>query len=73
MIVCVCHRVSDKDIARHVQHGCTSFESLQADTGVATCCGCCESCAREAFDDARHHQRAASKPIQWMTQMPMAA
>ena len=60
MIVCVCHRVSDKDISRHVQQGCASFESLQADTGVATCCGCCESCAREVFHDAKSQQRRAT-------------
>ncbi|HYR26340.1 MAG TPA: (2Fe-2S)-binding protein [Aquabacterium sp.] len=53
MIVCVCHRVSDREIARHAQQGCASFEDLQIDTGVATCCGCCESCAREVFHEAR--------------------
>lgn len=59
MIVCVCHRVSDKDISRQVQQGCMSFEGLQANTGVATCCGCCESCAREVFHDAKSQQRHA--------------
>jgi bacterioferritin-associated ferredoxin len=53
MIVCVCNRISDREINRRVQQGCTSFDELQMDTGVATCCGCCESCAREVFHDAR--------------------
>jgi bacterioferritin-associated ferredoxin len=53
MIVCVCHRVSDRDIARHANQGCMSFDDLQMDTGVATCCGCCETCAREVFTSAR--------------------
>lgn len=60
MIVCVCHRVSDKDIARHVQQGCASFEHLQADTGISTCCGCCEGCARDVFHDARTQKRAGA-------------
>lgn len=53
MIVCVCHRVSDREIARHARQGCTSFEALQFETGVSTCCGCCESCAREVFHEAQ--------------------
>ena len=43
MIVCVCHRVSDRDIEREVRHGCTSFEELQDELRVATACGVPES------------------------------
>jgi bacterioferritin-associated ferredoxin len=59
MIICVCHRVSDRDIARAVREGCISFEQLQFDLGVATCCGKCQDSAREAL---KHHavQVAAS-------------
>ena len=46
MIVCVCHRVSDRDIARHVRGG-MSFDDIQLELGVATQCGRCESCARD--------------------------
>jgi bacterioferritin-associated ferredoxin len=53
MIVCVCHRVSDRDIARAVQAGCDSFDDLQFELGVATCCGKCHDCARDTF-----HQHA---------------
>jgi len=52
MIVCLCHRVSDHDIARAVRDGTTSFEVLQDDTRVASSCGCCHDCARETFDAA---------------------
>jgi bacterioferritin-associated ferredoxin len=52
MIVCVCHRVSDKDIHHHASQGCVSFDALQMETGVSTCCGRCEDCAREVLDDA---------------------
>jgi bacterioferritin-associated ferredoxin len=54
MIICVCHRVSDRDIARAVQDGCASFEELQFELSVATACGKCGDCARETF-----HQHAA--------------
>ena len=59
MIVCVCHRVSDRDIARAVAAGCASFEELQFELGVATRCGRCGDCARDVF-----HQHAALAPAQ---------
>lgn len=52
MIVCVCHRVSDRDIHRAVHDGALSFEDVQADLGVATACGSCLDCARETWAEA---------------------
>lgn len=49
MIVCICHRVSDRDIARAVRAGCESFEALQDDLRVATACGACHDCASATF------------------------
>jgi bacterioferritin-associated ferredoxin len=46
MIVCVCNRISDREIVRHVQAG-MDFSDIQLELGVGTCCGCCETCARE--------------------------
>jgi bacterioferritin-associated ferredoxin len=46
MIVCVCHRVSDRDIAREAAAG-ASFDDLQVDLGVGTRCGACLDCARD--------------------------
>jgi len=46
MIVCVCRRVSDREIARHVRAG-MGFDDIQFELGVATQCGQCESCARD--------------------------
>lgn len=59
MIVCICHRVSDRDIARAAASGCTSFEELQVDTGVATRCGKCHDCARQTFQS---HAGAGAAP-----------
>ena len=46
MIVCVCHRISDRDIARNVRSG-MDFDDIQLELGVATQCGQCEGCARD--------------------------
>ena len=59
MIVCVCHRVSDREIARHVHAG-MDFSDLQLELGVATQCGRCEGCAREVVEQcSRMHPVAA--------------
>lgn len=52
MIVCLCHRVCDRDIHQAVRDGTASFELLQDETRVASSCGCCYDCAREIFDAA---------------------
>lgn len=50
MIICVCHRVSDRDIARQAQDGCPSFDALQDELRVGTACGACRDCARSCFE-----------------------
>ena len=57
MIVCVCRRVSDRDIARHARAG-MGFDEIQFELGVATQCGCCESSAREVVA-----QCSANRPV----------
>jgi bacterioferritin-associated ferredoxin len=52
MVVCICHRVSDRDIAKRASQG-ASFEDIQMDLGVASQCGSCESCAREVIEQCR--------------------
>lgn len=53
MIVCLCHRVTDRDIRHAVQaEGVQCFEQLKDQTRLASCCGCCHDCAREVFDEA---------------------
>jgi len=55
MIVCVCKRVSDREIARHAAAG-LDFDDIQLMLGVATQCGRCEGCARDVV--AMHRQAA---------------
>ena len=62
MIVCVCHRVSDRDIAIAASSGCASFEALQDDLRVATACGACRDCACAVFDESRMQGSASRAP-----------
>jgi bacterioferritin-associated ferredoxin len=57
MIVCLCHRVSDRDIHRVVGEGVANFEHLQDLTRVASNCGCCLDSAQMIFEEA-----CASRP-----------
>lgn len=50
MIVCVCHRVSDKTIAHCARSG-MGFDDIQLELGVATQCGQCEGCARSLWSE----------------------
>jgi len=59
MYVCVCHGISDKRLNQAIQEGVRSFEQLQARTGVATCCGSCEPCARQILDERLDSAQAA--------------
>jgi len=49
VIVCLCHRISDRDIARAAKEGCPDYDALQEDLRVGTSCGACDDCARTVF------------------------
>lgn len=54
MYVCICNSVTDGQIRKLVCDGrCASFEELQAETAVSTCCGKCRECALGCFQEAR--------------------
>ncbi|HET6587082.1 MAG TPA: (2Fe-2S)-binding protein [Oleiagrimonas sp.] len=57
MYVCICQSVTDRDIRRQAGDGVRSFADLQARTGCATCCGCCESEARQVLANAVRDER----------------
>jgi bacterioferritin-associated ferredoxin len=58
MIICVCHRVSDRTIRQCARQG-MAFDDLQLELGVATQCGKCESCARAVWQECSHTTPAA--------------
>jgi bacterioferritin-associated ferredoxin len=59
MIVCVCHRISDREIARHARAG-MDFDDIQFELGVATQCGQCEDCARDIVAQCNSTQPVAA-------------
>jgi len=71
MIVCVCRRVSDRDIEREVRAGCCCFDALQDELGVARSCGACADCARAVF--ARAIGSAAPGGVAVPMARPLAA
>lgn len=69
MIVCLCHRISDRDIREAVRTGTRDFDTLQDETCIARNCGCCEDCAVETFEEALA-KHAASTSIATVTNLP---
>lgn len=59
MIVCVCRRISDREIARHARAG-MGFDEIQFELGVATQCGQCEGCARDVVAQCSSTQPVAA-------------
>ena len=61
MYVCVCHGISDRRLREAVQRGARSFEELQAQTGVSTCCGACEPMARAMVEQPEAPDRQSTE------------
>jgi bacterioferritin-associated ferredoxin len=70
MIVCICHRVSDRDIAHAVRAGCASFDELQDELRVGLGCGACHECARDTFE--AHRPQVIEHPRRWRAQLAQA-
>ncbi|MDO8720106.1 MAG: (2Fe-2S)-binding protein [Polaromonas sp.] len=74
MIICVCRRISDREIARHARAG-MGFDEIQFELGVATQCGRCEGCARDVVAQCSAtsptaHIKQANRPLEshaWTT------
>ena len=52
MYVCLCNAITENEIRQAAALGMTKLEDLKDGLGVATCCGTCESCAREILQEA---------------------
>ncbi|PIT20038.1 bacterioferritin [Snodgrassella communis] len=53
MYVCLCNAITDRQIKETVAAGASSLTDLQAQLGVATCCGCCADLA-SSYLSCRH-------------------
>jgi bacterioferritin-associated ferredoxin len=63
MIVCICNNVSDRDIRKAVAAGMSTMRELRQNLGVATCCGKCDSCARQVLRECLAHAQPSVAPI----------
>jgi bacterioferritin-associated ferredoxin len=53
MIVCVCNRISEKEVRAAARAGATTPEAAYARVGCEVQCGCCLDYAQEVMDEAR--------------------
>jgi bacterioferritin-associated ferredoxin len=53
MYVCVCNTVTDRRIREAIAAGADSFEALQEELDVSTCCGSCEPEVRAILAEAK--------------------
>ena len=66
MIVCVCRKISDREIAHRARAG-MGFDEIQFELGVAMQCGQCEGCARDVVAQCSAHPIAL---IKWADKRP---
>jgi bacterioferritin-associated ferredoxin len=63
MIVCICHHVTDRDIARYAAEGASCLDDLRRATALGSSCGKCNDCADMLLQQARQdHARPDSQP-----------
>ena len=53
MIVCVCNRITEKEVRDAAREGASTPEQAYARAGCEVQCGCCLDYAQEVIDDAR--------------------
>lgn len=73
MYVCVCHGVTESQIARAVDQGATRFRELRNDLRVATGCGLCASCARDCLKESLANRAPDERPLLTISTQPSAS
>lgn len=61
MFICICNAITERQVQAAVTAGATTLSDLQAQLGVATCCGCCADTAREYLPGGRHAGQATGE------------
>jgi bacterioferritin-associated ferredoxin len=61
MYICICHGITDRDIAASARKGARSVRDLEQSLGVGTGCGRCRSAAAELLRECRSD--AVSPPL----------
>jgi len=51
MYVCICNKVSDKDIKASIQEGLTTMRALYKEHSIGSQCGKCCQCAKKVLNN----------------------
>lgn len=62
MYICICNAITDREIRQCAELGAASVDELRESLGVASCCGRCESAARELLHQCHGRCPAALDP-----------
>ncbi|CDM22806.1 (2Fe-2S)-binding protein [Castellaniella defragrans] len=54
MYICVCNAISERQVQDAIAQGASDLGDLQAQLGVATCCGHCAETATEYLPGGRY-------------------
>ena len=57
MIVCVCNRISEKEVREAAHSGAATPEAAYARVGCEIQCGCCLEYAQDVIDEERGKRR----------------
>ena len=63
MYVCICNRVTDRQLRQAVQQGAHSLVALQRELALGTGCGSCLSTAQQLLSDNLQQQLAQRPDI----------
>jgi bacterioferritin-associated ferredoxin len=61
MFICICNAISERQVQTAVAEGATTLSDLQAELGVAACCGCCADTASDYLPGGRHAGQATGE------------
>lgn len=79
MYICICNAITEKTVIEAVNNGASTLEDLQAELGVASCCGCCAqtaseylpqgsastSAVKQEYVSERHGRKAVVSTVLW--------
>lgn len=64
MYICICNAITERQVKAAVEGGAHTLSQLQAELGVASCCGTCADTAMDYLPGGQYGSRgtAASQP-----------
>ena len=51
MLVCICNRISDRDIRSAIHEGASGFSDVKTELGIGNCCGQCVPFAKGVVEE----------------------